>query len=111
MNLNGLLRGDQAARYEAYQIALQNKILTRDEVRALEDLVPFGDDRGGLLETPNNNNSDPRIEAIAALVRSGYEPIAAMKLLGVGPIPHLGLPPVTVQPPRDSSPNKENPNA
>lgn len=52
---NALLRGDVAARFAAYQIALQNKIMTIDEIRALEDMDPFGDSRGGLLETPNNN--------------------------------------------------------
>lgn len=55
LNSAGLLRGDLKSRQEAYGFALQNKIMTRDEVRALEDLPPFGDERGGLLETPNNN--------------------------------------------------------
>lgn len=51
-NLNGLLRGDGKARWEQYQIALQTKVMDRDEVRVLEDLNPRG---YGLLETPNNN--------------------------------------------------------
>lgn len=40
-NANGLLRGDQKARYEAYQMAVMNGILTRNEVRQLEDLAPL----------------------------------------------------------------------
>lgn len=62
-NLSSLLRGDQKSRYEAYSVALQNKFMTRDEVRAFEDLEPFGDERGGLLETPNNNPPAERDEA------------------------------------------------
>lgn len=40
-----LLRGDTASRYAAYQIALQNGIMTRNEVRRFENLndVPGGD--------------------------------------------------------------------
>ncbi len=54
-NLNGLLRGDAKTRWETYGIALDKKVMTRDEVRLLEDLNPFGGADGGLLETPNNN--------------------------------------------------------
>jgi HK97 family phage portal protein len=57
-NVNGLLRGDQAARWAAYHIALQDKVYTRDEVRQLEDKEPFGGEDGGFLETPNNNPPD-----------------------------------------------------
>ena len=54
-NVSGLLRGDGKARWEQHGIALDKKVMTRDEVRVLEDLNPFGDERGGFLETPNNN--------------------------------------------------------
>lgn len=35
---NYLVRGDIKARYEAYQIAIQNGFLNRNEVRVLEDM-------------------------------------------------------------------------
>ncbi len=54
-NVNGLLRGDGVARWEQYEKALQNKVMTRDEVRELEDMNPMG---LGFLETPNNNAPD-----------------------------------------------------
>ena len=57
-NLAALLRGDVKSRYESYQIALQNKFMTIDEVRAFEDMDAFGGKEGGLLETPNNNAPD-----------------------------------------------------
>jgi HK97 family phage portal protein len=105
-NVTALMRGDAKARAEFYQIALQNKWMTRDEVRVLEDMNPMG---LGFLETPNNNASDPRIDAAGALVRAGYLPDAAAQLVGLGSIPHLGLPPVTVQaprPPRQEAPTE-----
>lgn len=40
-NLNGLLRGDIKARYEAYQIGIQNGWLTPNDVLELEDMNTF----------------------------------------------------------------------
>lgn len=60
-NLSSLLRSDIRSRYEAHQIALQNKFMTIDEVRAFEDMEPFGGKEGGLLETPNNNPPDRNV--------------------------------------------------
>jgi HK97 family phage portal protein len=37
-DINSLVRGDQQTRYTSYQIAIQNGWLSRNEVRALEDL-------------------------------------------------------------------------
>lgn len=54
-NLNALLRGDQAARFTAYSVGLQNRFLTVDEVRAFEDWQPFGGTDGGLMYTPQNS--------------------------------------------------------
>ncbi len=44
--MQGLLRGDTLSRFEAYQIGLQNKVYTPNEVRALENLnpIPGGDE-------------------------------------------------------------------
>lgn len=40
-NLEGLLRGDTASRYEAYEKAIRMGIATRNECRALENLPPI----------------------------------------------------------------------
>lgn len=60
-NLDAKVRADIFARYQAYALALQNKIASRDEIRAKEDW-PAADEalgvdteNGGFLETPNNN--------------------------------------------------------
>lgn len=52
--VEGLLRGDSKARGEFYNVMLQNRVMTPNEVRALEDLEPAegGDE---FLETPNNS--------------------------------------------------------
>jgi HK97 family phage portal protein len=56
-NVKGLLRGDEAARAQFYDRLLQNKVMRREEVRALEDL-PYDPESVGYLETPNNNAPD-----------------------------------------------------
>jgi HK97 family phage portal protein len=62
INLRGFSRADMAARYQAYSLALNNKFMKIDEVRALEDFEPFGGEDGGFLETPNNNPPEPQGE-------------------------------------------------
>jgi len=39
-NVNGLLRGDVAARYQSYQVGITNGFISRNEARAHEDLAP-----------------------------------------------------------------------
>lgn len=60
-SVEGLLRGDQKSRWEAYGIALDKKVIRREEVRAKEDL-PFDPEGVGYLETPNNNPPDAPAE-------------------------------------------------
>jgi HK97 family phage portal protein len=52
---NDLLRADFKTRTEGYAQLLQSKVYDIDEIRAFEDEPPFGGERGGPLETPNNN--------------------------------------------------------
>jgi len=53
-NVRGLLEGDATARASYYDSLLQNKVIKREEVRALEDFEWDGE--LGYLETPNNNS-------------------------------------------------------
>lgn len=55
--VEGLLRGDENARATFYTALLQNKVIRREEVRALEDF-PYDPEANGYLETPNNNAPD-----------------------------------------------------
>lgn len=45
----GLLRGDMAARYAAYAIAIDKEIMNPNEIRDLEDMNPY--DGGGIYKT------------------------------------------------------------
>jgi HK97 family phage portal protein len=46
-NVDGLLRGDYATRMRGYSIGIQNGFLSPNCVRALEDLEPIPDEKGG----------------------------------------------------------------
>ena len=92
LNTAGLLRADFKTRMEGHQVAIQSRIQTVDEVRALEDWAPFGEaNGGGFVDTPNNTVMDPRYAAINLLVRNGFDPAAALAALGLPPILHTGL--------------------
>jgi len=54
-----------------------------------QEPVPTGDDDAKALAT--------RINAAAQLIRSGFDPGDALRAVGLDPIKHLGLLPVTVQ--------------
>jgi HK97 family phage portal protein len=53
-NVDGLLRGDIKARYEAYRVALDGGFRNPDEVRALEDLPPIPGGAGQGYRQPMN---------------------------------------------------------
>jgi HK97 family phage portal protein len=60
LNTNALLRGDTNSRAQYYNLMLQSKVMTRDEVREKEDLPYLGE--LGWLETPNNSGEEPQEE-------------------------------------------------
>ena len=61
-NLNGILRGDVAARYASFSTALQNGIMSINEVRGLEDLDPI---EGGDVHVRQLNMADINTPAAA----------------------------------------------
>lgn len=83
----GLLRPNTPERYEAHRTALDAGFLSIDEVRAIENREPVGW-REIDLDLAN---------AVGSLVRSGFDPIDTLRALGLPPIEHLGLLPVTLQ--------------
>jgi HK97 family phage portal protein len=108
-NLNGLLRGDTLSRYASYNMGINAGWLKPDEPRAWEDLDPMPDGAGQIFRAPLNMTPvngdapqlslDQQVEAAGALVRAGYDPAASLVAVGLDPIRHLGLLPVTVQNP------------
>ncbi len=96
-NTNGLLRGDFKSRMEGYAAATEHRIMLPEEARNLEDLPPL-DAEAVYLSTPNNSAPDPRYANLTRLVLAGYDPAESLAALGLPPIKHTGLPPVSVQP-------------
>lgn len=92
-NTNALLRADNKARFEAYKIGIDSNFLSDDEVRALEDRPP--------LELSQEDALVRYAEPLGALVRAGFEPAAALVALGLDPIKHTGLVPITVASPKN----------
>lgn len=54
---------------------------------------------GGGAAVPAQDDIKLRVDAVAALIRSGFDPAGALAACGLDPILHLGLLPVTVQRP------------
>jgi HK97 family phage portal protein len=104
--LDGVLRGDFEQRADAYQKSINSGWQTPAEVRKLENL-PFieGSDRLYINSTmvplevqAETAGLDPAlIDAVGTLIRSGFDPAAILAALGLPPMGHLGLLPVTLQ--------------
>ena len=54
-NVDGLLRGDYAARMQGYSVGRQNGWLSANDIRRLENLNPISKDEGGDLYLVNGN--------------------------------------------------------
>lgn len=100
--LDGLLRGDSAARAAFYTAGVNGGWMTRAEPRSLENmpeiegldkvLVPLN-----MRQAGDEEPMKERVENTGALVRAGYDPVEAAAAMGVPTIKHTGLAPVTVQ--------------
>jgi hypothetical protein len=114
-DLSDLLLADTASRFTAYQTARTAGILSLNEIRQKEDLAPlaeFGDEHllplnsalnGADLSKFNSSIEDTetlkaKTDALGTLVRSGYDPAEALRIVGLDPIPYLDVQPVTVRP-------------
>lgn len=114
-DLSDLLQADTTTRFAVYQAARNAGILTLNEIRQKEDLGPlaeFGDDallplnsslNGADLSkfSPSLEDTETltqKIEALGTLVRSGFDPAAALRVIGLDSIDYLDVQPVTVRP-------------
>jgi len=104
-NVDGLLRGDSAARANFYASAIQNGWASINQIRSLEDMSPV--DGGDQLRVPlhsvdlgaaNIAEMDKKTQIAQRLIQSGFEPGAVMDALGLPKIAHTGLPNVMLQP-------------
>ncbi len=58
--IGALMRGDLKSRYDAYGVALQNRFMSVNEVRALENMNPI--ENGDVFENPNITPGSPDSE-------------------------------------------------
>jgi HK97 family phage portal protein len=106
--MEGLLRGKFKERVEG-EVALRlNGLATDDELREIENRNPLTvEERQGLLLPLNSvpassydalgMTANQRGLLVAALVRAGYDPKAALLAYGLPDVPHTGFLPATVQ--------------
>jgi HK97 family phage portal protein len=95
--MDEVLRGDFEARSEAYQKAVNSGWMKPSEVREKENLPPSeGADRL-LVNGTMIPITAAYATALGAMVRAGFDPEASVAALGLPPIAHTGLVPVTVQ--------------
>jgi HK97 family phage portal protein len=104
-DVKALLRGDSKAQAEALQVLINAGVITRNEARTSLDMntldgldKPLQPLNMGIVGEPLP--LDKKVEAAGALVRAGWEPAEATRAVGLPEMEHLGLPPVTLQPPR-----------
>ncbi|MGY4543267.1 HK97 family phage portal protein [Arthrobacter sp. UYNi723] len=120
-NLEEKMRGSFEDQADQLQSATGGPYLTRNEARAIlnRPSIEGGDDLiiplnvsigstvdGEILEEGTPSGSGFTVEeiavlvnAVSALIRSGFSPAAALQAVGLDPVEHLGLLPVTVQKP------------
>jgi HK97 family phage portal protein len=121
-NIEEKLQGNFEEQTAALQSSVGRPWMTANEARALRNMPAI--DGGDDLVTPLNvlvgGQSSPRdgetagggggltaddikqrVDAAAALIRSGFNPTGALEAVGLDPIEHLGLLPVTVQRPAE----------
>jgi HK97 family phage portal protein len=130
-NLEEKMRGSFEDQAEQLQSATGGPYLTRNEARAIlnrpsieggdELIVPLNVAIGSQLPQVDDATAPATeqggftvdeisilVNAVATLIRSGYSPSAALESVGLDPIEHLGLLPVTVQRPQEpDNPDQE----
>lgn len=68
---------------------VESGLLTYDEAREQMKRPP--------IAWPAEDNMSEKIEHLGGLIKAGFDPMDALRVLGLPPIKHLGLPPITVQ--------------
>jgi len=103
-NLDGIMRGDLASRFQAYSVASQAGFYSINDIHRLEDMAPV--DGGDTYRVPlanvnldaaNITETDRRILMAQRLINSGFDPAEALKAVGLPPIKHTGVPSVQLQ--------------
>lgn len=73
-NANSLMRGDTTSRMEGYAKGFTNGIYAVDEIRAMEDLPPIGEEEGGNKHVMNGSYVEVKEAGIAYKQKIGSTP-------------------------------------
>jgi HK97 family phage portal protein len=104
INVDGLLRGDQATRYASFSTGIQSGFLSINDIHRLEDMPPA--DGGDVYRVPlanvdlaaaNLTELEKKTSIAVKLVQAGFDPSATLVSLGLDALPHTGLPSVQLQ--------------
>jgi HK97 family phage portal protein len=98
--VDALLRTDNTTRMASYKALVDLGAMSAEQVARMENL-PAPQEQ--LAPLPS------RIESVGQLVRAGFDPEDAAKALGLPPMKHLGVLPVTVQPEEQPKPKAFGP--
>lgn len=98
--VDGILRGDSAARSTFYKAMRDMGVYSQNDILILENREPVdgGDEYvlpAGVLPV-EVVETKAKVESLSALVKAGFEPSAACAFLGITDIGHTGLVPTTV---------------
>jgi hypothetical protein len=103
-NMDALMRGDLTSRFAAYSTGQQSGFLSVNDIHRLEDMQPA--DGGDEYRVPLANvnlaaanivETEKKTMMAQRLIGSGFDPADTLKMLGLPPIVHTGLPPVMLQ--------------
>ena len=103
-NMDALMRGDLTSRFAAYSTGQQSGFLSVNDIHRLEDMRPV--DGGDEYRVPLANvnlsaanivETDKKTMMAQRLINAGFEPAETLKMLGLPPIAHTGIPTVLLQ--------------
>ena len=103
-NMDALMRGDLTSRFAAYSTGQQSGFLSVNDIHRLEDMQPA--DGGDEYRVPLANvnlaaanivETEKKTMMAARLINAGFEPAETLKMLGLPPILHTGIPTVLLQ--------------
>jgi HK97 family phage portal protein len=105
-NMEGLLRGDLASRFNAYSQGIQAGFLSINDIRTLEDLTPIDSESAMVPRVPLANvdlaaanivETEKRIGMAVRLIQVGFDPAEVLQSLNLPDVAHTGLPSVQLQ--------------
>lgn len=111
-NVDGLLRGDQQSRYQAFSTGIQAGFLSINDIHRIEDMTPVeGGDSYRVplanvdINAANLSEMDRKSLIASRLILAGFDPNGVLAALEMPNIDHTGVPSTQLQPISTIDPN------